>query len=435
MDGELYRRVNPSFLEEFNRLHATGLYDALVKEGLLLRHEVVEEPSAGAPGGITIRPERINFVSFPYEWSFSMLRDAALLTLRLAKTALRHGMILKDATPFNIQWHKGKFVFIDTLSFETYREAPWIAYRQFCECFLGPLLIMHYSRKQLPELMLAWPDGIPVSITSSLLPGRSRFSLFTYLHIHLHARYARRKSASGKQPTHFPQKKLENLLNSLEALVRHIRLPEESSTWSHYYEEAATRQDYLGQKKSIIEDWVSALRPTSAIDLGANEGAFSALLAQRNIRTLAADFDPWCIDRLYRSLGQQKETLIQPMVLDLSNPSPAIGLNNRERDSFLSRASYDLALALALIHHLVIGKNIPLPMIASTFCGISKSLIIEFVPREDEKVKLMLENKEDIYMDYTQENFEKSFSAYFSIEKRQAVGTSGRTLYLMKNKT
>ena len=341
-------------------------------------------------------------------------------------------MILKDATPYNIQWHKGRLIFIDTLSFEKYEEVPWIAYRQFCESFLGPLLIMHYSKKQLPELMLAWPNGIPVHVIRSLIPKRSRFSLFTYLHIHLHARYAEKKPDGKKQPSHFPRRKLENLLTSLEALVQRLHVPEYSSTWSHYYEEASQRNDYLDQKKSIIHNWLEEIRPASAFDLGANEGAFSNLLAGMNIPTIAADFDPYCIDRLYHTTREQRGSLVQPMVLDLSNPSPAIGVNNRERDSFISRANTDLALALALIHHLAIGKNIPLPMIAEMFSEISPALIIEFVPKEDEKVRLMLDTKEDIYNEYNQASFEDAFSALFNIERKTEIGASGRILYLMK---
>ncbi|MEI9910537.1 MAG: hypothetical protein WDO71_13220 [Bacteroidota bacterium] len=207
-------------------LSGAGCYDNLVKKGLLISHESISENLAGNHEYYsTLKPERIGFVSYPSEWSFDMLKDAALLTLQLVKEALSFNMIVKDATPFNIQWHEGKLIFIDTLSFEKYEATPWIAYRQFCEGFLGPLLIMHYSQKQLPELMLAWPNGIPLTTIQSLLPTRSRFSLYTYLHIHLHAKYSLKKQGTTETVKKFSKQKLLNLITSLEVLVSKLKTP------------------------------------------------------------------------------------------------------------------------------------------------------------------------------------------------------------------
>ena len=188
-EGTIYRQVNKSFREHFDYFIESGCYKRLTEKGLLIPHEQINENLTGDTNYYTtLKPEKISFISYSYEWSFDMLKDAALLTLQLTREAIDCGMILKDATPYNIQWHKGKFIFIDTLSFEKYKEVPWIAYRQFCENFLGPLLIMHYSKQSLHTLQLAWPDGIPLHVIKSLLPRRSRFSLHTYLHIHLHNR-------------------------------------------------------------------------------------------------------------------------------------------------------------------------------------------------------------------------------------------------------
>ncbi len=431
--GILYRRVNESFVEQFKLLHSSGLYDELTGKGLLLKHERVELQNEFATGGITIQPERVPFITYPYEWSFGMLKDASLLTLRIMKIALEKGMVLKDATPFNIQWHEGKLCFIDTLSFEKYEEKPWIAYRQFCECFLGPLVIMHYSKRQMPGLMLAWPNGIPIDIVASMVPKKTKFSIFTYLHIHLNAKYARKGPGTTKKADHLPKKKLENLIGSLEILINKLSLPEHDSTWSHYYDEASEREDYLSKKKELVRKWVDELAEVkTAIDFGANEGEFSLLLAERRIRTVAADFDPYCIDRLYNKIKEGGEKLVQPMTLDLSNPTPAIGVNHAERDSFLHRAKFDLALALALLHHLAIGKNIPFRMIAEFFSQTAPNLIIEFIPKTDEKIKLMLSEKEDIYSEYSEEEFEKAFGKYYRLSRKELIGNSGRLLYLFQ---
>jgi hypothetical protein len=209
-------------------------------------------------------------------------------------------------------------------------------------------------------------------------------------------------------------------------------LPGQSTAWSAYYEEAAQRNDYLDQKKKIIAQWLDNIPAIkTAADLGANDGEFSRLLSSKNIQTIAADFDPYCINKLYNQLKAGQGKNIQPLIVDLSNPSPAIGMNNEERSSFISRLHIDLALALALIHHLVIGKNIPFEMIADLFQRICSTLIIEFVPKEDEKVQLMLANKKDIYATYTADNFEKAFGKYFRLVKKETIPGSGRTIYLM----
>jgi hypothetical protein len=293
---------------------------------------------------------------------------------------------------------------------------------------------MHYSHQPLQQMQLAYPDGIPLAITKSLLPRRSRFSLHTWLHIHLHAKVARKNTSnSNSQKSNFSKQKLLNLISSLETLISRLKLKTGHSTWSEYYEEAAKRNDYLDQKKQLIQNWVGNLPGIkTAADLGANDGVFSKIIAEKSISTIATDFDPLCINHLYTGIKKSGEKNILPLILDLANPSPSIGVNNTERLSFINRVKVDLGIALAVIHHLAIGKNIPFEKIAAFFSGLSNYLIIEFVPKEDEKIQFMLKSKEDIYPGYTQDNFESVFLKHFIIQNKQPVGNSGRTLYLMK---
>lgn len=434
-EGVLYRQVNKVFKDHFDFFIHSGCYEKLVKQQLLIPHEPINKNlTAGNEWYATLKPEQAGCISYPWEWSFDMLKDAALLTLRITKEAIASGLILKDATPYNVQWYKGKLTFIDTLSFEKYDAGePWIAYRQFCESFLAPLLLMHYKKQSLQPLLLAWPEGIPLSIAKSLLPGRSKFSLHVYLHIHLHANIAGKKKLHTGAKAKFSGQKMLNLITSLEMLTGKLKLQGHSTAWSGYYEEASLRKNYLELKKEIIARWLDRMPGIkTASDLGANDGEFSCLLAQKSIQTIAVDFDPYCINNLYHKIKGSGEKNIQPFIADLTHPSPAIGFNNQERPSLLSRLKTDLSLALALIHHLVIGKNISLEMTAALFKQISKILIIEFVPKTDEKVQLMLANKKDIYTSYTQDNFEKAFAGCFSIEEKEAISDSGRVLYLMK---
>lgn len=438
-EGVLYRQVNQPFKREFEHFMNSGCYQDLVNKKQLLPHEQLPENFTGEDQWYcTLKPRLLPFISYAWEWSFQMLKEAALLTLDLQSTALKYGLSLKDATTFNVQFLEGRPVFIDSLSFEFYEAGkPWIAYRQFCEQFLAPLLLMHYRKLPLQQLSLAYPEGIPLQIASRMLPFRSKFSLHCYLHIHLNARVSRSSAGGKNKPVAFNKKKMQDLLLSLRQLVNGLDLKETNSTWSAYYEEANQRNNYLPDKKRIITGWIDRIAPdiSTASDLGANDGEFSRLFSNKQINCLAADLDPNCIDRLYRNIRKENNNYLHPLIQDLSLPSPAIGVNNMERPSFLQRGQKEAVLALALIHHLAIGKNIPLDSIANLFSQLTtKWLIIEFVPKEDEKVQFMLSQKSDIYPLYTQSRFEESFLQHFTIIEKQPVNDSPRTLYLLRRK-
>jgi hypothetical protein len=433
-DGIIYRQVNKVYQPHFDQLIQGGLYEALTSQQLLIRHDEVENIQTSDPNAYkVIMPERIGYVSYPCEWSFDMLKAAALLTLRVLKEALRFDMILKDASPYNIQWHRGQFIFIDTLSFEKYEPKPWFAYRQYCENFLGPLLVMHYRKMPMQQWQLAYPDGMPLALVKKLLPGRSKFSLHTYLHIHLHGKMAPRKITAKEQSVAFPKEKLLKLITSLEELTGRLTPGVAASTWSDYYEEAGNRNQYLPEKKRIVEEWLQKLPAgQTVVDIGANTGEFSFIAAKRFSHVIATDFDPLCINELYKMITQQGEKNILPLIIDIVNPTPATGFNNAERASFIDRSKADIALALAVIHHLAIGKNVPLHLIASFFDKIAKTLIIEFVPKDDEKVVEMLAGKKDIYDKYNETEFLNAFGQYYKNAGRKEVAGSKRVLFFLE---
>lgn len=430
-----YRRVNRVYRPHYDLLMQGGLYASLVKKGSLVFHEELEVEEKDPLLYYIIKPRQIPFISYPWEWSFGMLRDAALLTLDIMQECLRHRMILKDATPFNVQFPEGKAVWIDSLSFESYDETkPWIAYRQFCETMLAPLLLAHYHATPLPQILLAYPGGIPLKLASSLLPRRSRFQLHAYLHIHLHAKNTGNGQNDRVKP--FSRKKMENILASLRLLVEKCKSPRQESTWSGYYEEAESRGNYLKAKEELVKQMLPGETVPLAIDLGANTGHFSRMLVERASYCIAADADPYCIDLLHEKLKNESPVNMLSLVLDLSHPSPSMGFENGERPSFIERAEgAGLVMALALVHHLALGKNLPLERIASFFkklCG--RWLLIEFVPREDEKSRLLVRGREDMFSAYGIENFETCFSLYFTMENKSPVGESGRVLYLFRKK-
>ncbi|MBL0232303.1 MAG: SAM-dependent methyltransferase [Chitinophagaceae bacterium] len=438
-EGVLYRQVNQRYKKEYEQLMNSGCYQELLEKKMLVPHEQLDQNLTGEPNWLTtLKPILVPFISYSWEWSFQMLKDAALLTLDIQTIAIRHGLSLKDASCFNVQFFKGQPLFIDSLSFEFYDEQkPWIAYLQFCEQFLAPLLLMHYRKLSLHELSLAYPEGIPLAIASRLLPFRSRLSIHCYLHIHLNARVSRHMPGKSGKPVRFNRKKMNDVISSLRLLVNSLQLKESSSTWSAYYEEASQRDNYLPDKKQIINDWIKKISPeiNNASDLGANDGEFSRLFANRGIPCIAADLDATCINRLYLQAKKENNSYLHPLIMDLSNPSPSIGVNNLERPSFLERGSRDAVMALALIHHLAIGRNIPFDKIAAMFARLCKKwLIIEFVPKEDEKVQFMLQQKQDIYDEYDRTAFESAFNDQFILEEKKQVRDSCRALYLYRRK-
>ena len=430
-----YRQVNKSYSNDYELLNSSGLYHKLSSDGLLIRHEEVNDVIADQSQWYkTILPIQIHYITYPYEWCFSQLRDAALLTLKILKTAIEHGMVLKDATPYNIQFVDGKPLFIDTLSFEKYDpEVPWVAYRQFCNMFLFPLYLEHYLKNDIQKTLIVYPDGIPVNITSKLLPIKSRASLGVWLHVYLQNTVTR-KSDNRKEPAHFNRKKLLNLASHLEATIRHLKNRNVVSQWNRYYEDGITTGNYLAEKEKVFKEILQKIDAKSALDLGANTGRFSQLVAAKGIQVIATDNDGATMNTLYEQLLTDKISNILPLVVDVTNPSPATGLMNEERPGFHERIKTDLVIALALIHHLVIGKNIPLKNLARLFGEISRVLIIEFVPREDEKVVQMLASRKDVFQDYNVSNFEHEFGRYFTIIERQPVEGSTRTIYLMEKR-
>lgn len=435
-EGRIYRYIQPAYDVHFSKLMDSGLYNELVKNSKLVAHqEITEIEKFGFSNGKVILPEQIQFISYPYEWSFDMWKDAALLTLHIANAAINKGMILKDATPFNIQFFKGKPVFIDTLSFENYTEGKsWVAYRQFSECFLAPLLLMHYCHPDTSKFFAVYPNGIPMDVLVSLLPKRSKWNMNTLLHVHLQAKLTGKKKQKSATETSFSKQKLEILIKGLEHYVGKLSPKKVKTTWDDYYTGTILGDEYLYTKTELVKLFSGQCEYKTVIDLGANDGHFS-LLFDNAEQVIATDADPNCINELYLKIKKEGKANIQPLVNNLTSPSPALGWNNTERESMTGRLKADLVLALALVHHLAVANNVPLPLIADWLKPMAENLIIEFVPKSDEKVKLLLQNRRDIFDNYSLADFKTVFAKHFTIIAEEKVGNTDRVLFLMKRKT
>lgn len=418
----------------------SGLYESLVAQSRLVRHEEVESEAPGAYK--TLRPRVIPYVSYPYEWCFSQLRDAALLTLDIQLTSLSFGMTLKDASAYNVQFIGHRPVFIDTLSFEVYEDgSPWVAYRQFCQHFLAPLALMSHADVHLRHLLRSYIDGIPLGLACRLLPARTRLRPGLLTHLHLHAASQRRHqnradARNAVKRLALPKNRLVALLDNLRATVRRCEPARTPTEWGDYYQDTNYSPDAMAAKETLVRRLVDERAdPADLIhDIGANTGRFSRLLARPGRYVVAHDVDETAVERhAVRNKSEGVENVL-PLLLDLRNPSPSIGWALDERPSALERISRGTVVALALVHHLAIANNVPLDRLARLFHRLANTLVIEFVPKEDSQVQRLLASRDDIFPQYTIDEFAGAFSRLFEITDREPVTGSLRTLFAMRRR-
>jgi hypothetical protein len=438
-EGIINRCIKEVYKDNYEHLMGSGLYKSLVNKGLLISHKEVYSDTECCSGAYkVIEPYQVKFISYPYEWSFSQLKEAALVTLEVQKEALKFGMMLKDCSAFNIQFVNNKAVFIDTLSFEIYSEnRPWAAYRQFCQHFLAPLAVIAYKDNRLNKLSRMFIDGIPLDLASSLLPLRALLNPSLFLNIYMHSKsqkyYADKKVSFKSQK--MKKRHLEALVDNLESAVRSLNWTMGKTEWGNYYENSAHMSDKsTANKTKIVSDFLEIVAPKIVWDLGGNSGIYSRIAASKGAYTVSIDNDPASIEKSYLINKKQGETNVLPLLMDLTNPSPGVGWENRERMSLEERGPADLVMALEVIHHLAISNNVPFKNIASFFSRLCGWLIISFVPKVDSQTCVLLCSREDIFPGYTQENFEKEFGEFFTIKQSRLIEGMDRTIYLMQNK-
>lgn len=435
-DGSLYRQVNKFYADTYDKIQEAGLFDSLADSSLLIGHkEVGIEYAATSDAHRVIAPVELPFVSYPYEWSFSQLKAAALLTLDLQSKALDAEFSLKDGSAYNVQFIGSQPVFVDTLSFEPYLEGePWIAYRQFCEHFLAPLALMSMTDIRLGMLLRTNIDGIPLDLASRLLPIQSRLRFGLLTHIHWHAAAQKRHEHDASRPTGRKISRFQTmaLLASLRATVEKLEWKTPATTWGDYYSNTNYSEAAMRRKETLVGEMISSVSPSSVWDLGANDGTFSRLAAGAGIPTVSMDFDPVAVELNYRQCASADERVLHPLLIDLTNPSPSLGWSSSERDSLLGRGPADLVLALALVHHLAIGNNVPLDELARFFTSVGRSVVIEFIPKSDSQVKRMLATRRDIFSEYNRDGFEKAFRKKFEIARADPIEGTDRIMYLMQ---
>ncbi|WP_296686375.1 hypothetical protein [Flavobacterium sp.] len=426
-----YRHISLNYEKHYIHFIESGLKDRLLQEGFILPFvEIIDDSPEGGISSRVLRTDILPFVSYPYEWSFSQFKEAAILTLKINQLALEYGMILKDASMFNVQFIGCKPIFIDLASFEIYeQDTPWKAYYQFCKHFYGPLFLAAKKNCILPKLLQYFIDGIPLKEVVSLCNWNDFLDSGAFLHLYLHAKREGKITNHSKEKK-VAQKQLSNIITHLASSIENLVLKQKQTVWDDYNQNNNYNIESQQHKVKIIKGFLDQIDGNKALDIGANDGLYSQLLADKGMYTLVVDIDELAVDRAFKS----KHNLIHPLQMNLVNPTPAIGWNNIERKSFWERCQVDVIQALAIVHHLVITHDISFEEIAKKLAQHTQYLIIEFVDPKDSQSQILLQNRPHHKLIYNQINFEIGFNNYFTlIDKKNIFGTK-RELFCYERK-
>ena len=434
----LYRQVNKAGEADWESFRSSGLTDDLIADGLMVDHETVDIGQAASPEAVAvIKPRELPLISYPYEWCFSQLREAALLTLELQRRALAAGMRLKDASAYNVQFDAGRPILIDSLSFEAADPSePWPAYRQFCEHFLAPLALIAFRDPRCGLMLRDFIDGIPVDYAARLLPWRTRLRGGLLAHIHLHAAAQRRSQVAGPSSEHRRPRRMtptgqQAILDNLRRTIEGLRW-QPAGQWVQYGRQTSYSEAGAASKRRIVQEMLGASGAHVVWDLGANVGTYSTVAAGEGRRVIAFDMDASSVEHHWRTLSTEARASVLPLVMDLSNPSPALGWALEERRSLVERGPADAIMALALVHHLAIGNNVPLERVAALFARLGHRAIVEFVPKGDPMTDHLLSARRDVFPDYTIDGFRKAVGRHFRILDQAPVEDSRRSIFLLE---
>ncbi|WP_440980920.1 hypothetical protein [Shinella sumterensis] len=447
-NGKIYRGLSEFSASNWLRLSSSKFFADLISEGLVVETKTCDKALEG--WALTLEHALVDTISYPYEWSFGMLRSAALFNLHILGRAVENGWTLKDASAFNIQWNGAQPVFVDVGSFEPYEDGtPWVAYRQFCMMFLYPLMLNAYLGVDFRSFLRNSLEGISPSIASKLLGKRCVFRPGVLTHVLMHAKLEKRAELAdareAKELTEESGKLVARVKNvrqsrhhllatidSMSRLVRKLELPENRTAWGNYDKEHSYSDGSFELKKGFVRRQCAKVGAKVVWDIGSNTGTFSRLAASNADRVLAIDGDGLAVDRLYRSLKAERNSTILPLVMDLTNPSPAQGWLGEERSTLLTRSKPDLVLCLALIHHLVLTANVPLEAVVKWLRSLGCECIFEFVDLDDPMSQMLVRQKAGRHHALSYDEFKTAIHGRFDVVASQQLKGGMRTLYHLK---
>ena len=427
-NGNVYRKIFPCYFEQYDYFMSSGLYQELLGNGYIVSHEEVLRND----DYILLKVQKIPFISYPYEWCFYEFKDASILTLNILKICLKYGMILKDASGYNVAFDKGRPIFIDTLSFDFYKEGlSWGGYGQFCRHFMGPLLLMTYVDVRSNLLLKSFIDGVPIDMTNSFLKGRG--GMTARMHIKWHSKSIDKynDSTNKKINRNVSKTSLINMIDMMLRQINRLNIKKVNTEWDDYYNNTNYDNVSLKCKINYVSKYLDNIKVNKddiIIDIGSNDGKYSNIASEYSNLVISVDSDYNCVNRNYLNNNHN----ILPLVMDFTNPSSSIGFGCRERDSIIERCNFKCVMALAVIHHICISNNVSFDMLAEFLSDLGEYLIIEFVPKDDSKVVKLLSTREDIFDFYDIDNFEEVFGNYYKIITKNKIKNSKRVIYLMK---
>jgi hypothetical protein len=439
-DGRVVRVMDESAAADWHDLAKSAFLVEAMAQGRVTPTREVELAAADISDPrwvLALEHEPIPFLSWPYEWSFGMLRDAALLHLELLGEALDAGFTMKDGSAYNLQWTGVRPSFIDLGSFERWRSGePWAGYRQFCQLMLFPLLLQSHLDVDFQPLLRGSLEGLDAGFVNKAFGLGRRFRKGVFAHVYLQSALTARVADTERdvkkdlKSAGFSQELVKTNARRMRKLIEGLSWKRSRSEWGDYTQEHNYSDADHERKAAFVRDAAARCQPGLCWDLGANTGQFSAIAAEHSDYVIAADVDSLAVERHYRKLRSDGPTNVLPIVFDIADPSPALGWRRAERGALEDRGRPDLILALALIHHLVISANLPMQEVIAWLGGLTRrALVIEFVSREDGMVKRLLRNREDQYHDYRPEVFETCLREHFEIESSLEVNEGRRRLF------
>jgi hypothetical protein len=439
-DDKTFRSLSNTAYTNWKMLLGTGFFSDKISAGKIIAtreaDDITGDNDSDDVWAAHLIHQTIPFISYPYEWSFNMLKDAALLHLELLLDALEENMILKDSSAYNIQWTGVNPVFIDIPSFEALPTGePWVGYRQFCQLFLYPLLLQAYKDIDFHSLLRGNIDGIDPVQMNNLMSLRDMFRPGVLTNIYLQTKLQNQFSNTGKNVKNelksagFNKELIKANVKRIRKLVTGLRWSVSESQWSAYTDTHSYTDSDQDRKTAFVENITASSNYNLVWDIGCNTGKFSRIAARHADYVVAMDADHLCIDHFYRALQDEGVKNILPLYMNLADPSPDLGWRGLERKSLTRRGTPDLILCLALIHHAVISANIPVQDFVDWLASLDSEIIIEFVTKEDIMVKTLLRNKEDQYDDYTPEYFEAVLARSFDVRRTEKLGSGTRQLY------
>jgi SAM-dependent methyltransferase len=440
-DDAVLRTLTTRGLADWEALASSELFPRAVAEGKLIPTELVEgavdlPEDLGEAAGV-LQHERVPFVSYPYEWSFGMLRDAALLHLELLEAALQEDLVLKDSSPYNVQWRGAQPVFIDVGSFERLTPGePWLAYRQFCMLFLYPLLLQAYKGVAFQPWLRGSLEGIAPEQLRNVMSLRDLLRRGVFTHVYLHARLERGRVETARDVKHelraagFKKELIVANVKRLAKLVGRLEWRPPRSAWSGYEATTSYGENDASRKEEFVRTAIGSRRWDLVWDLGCNVGRFARMAADNARYIVALDADAAVVEQLYGALREEGSTSILPLAVDVLDPSPSLGWRGSERRPLAQRGEPDLTLSLALVHHLSIGGNVPVRDVVDWLASLRSAIVVEFPTRDDPQVQRLLASKrDDLHSDYERDFFERCLHDAFDVERSETLAAGTRVLY------